>query len=87
MPQGSKVKCYGYYTNDWYYVTYKNVQTDSPRSGWCNADGLDTSKDPNSGGGDECPNFNECLTYCGHVCNHSCSHSCEGYIYCGRHSD
>ena len=22
MPQGSKVKCYGYYTNDWYYVTY-----------------------------------------------------------------
>lgn len=22
MPKNSKVQCYGYYTNDWYYVTY-----------------------------------------------------------------
>lgn len=24
MPRGAKVQCYGYHTNDWYYVTYGN---------------------------------------------------------------
>ena len=23
LPKGAKVQCYGYYTNDWYYVTYQ----------------------------------------------------------------
>lgn len=78
-------------SGDWYYVTFKSVQEGSPTSGWCYATGLDTSKDPNSGGGgcsaDGCPSDSGCSDYCSHICNHECSgYSCTGYIYCSQHS-
>ena len=30
IPKNDKVQCYGYYTKDWYYVTYQNY------TGFCN---------------------------------------------------
>ena len=34
VPKGSKVKCYGYYTNDWLYVVYETKTT--IYEGYCN---------------------------------------------------
>lgn len=25
IPEGTKVLCYGYYEDDWYYVSYENI--------------------------------------------------------------